>query len=45
MFGLGPTEIVVVVVVAILILEPRLPWLAAEAGGYIARLTDWFWHY
>ncbi len=43
MFGLGPTEIVVIVVVAILILEPRLPRLAAEAGGWIAMLRDWFW--
>ncbi len=38
MFGLGPTEIVVIVVVAILIFGPRLPQVAAEAAGWIMKL-------
>lgn len=38
MFNLGPTEIVVIVVVAILIFGPRLPQVAAEFAGWIMKL-------
>lgn len=37
MFNLGPTEIVVILVVAILIFGPRLPQVAAEFGGWIVK--------
>jgi Sec-independent protein translocase protein TatA len=38
MFGLSPFELVVIVVVAILVFGPRLPQVAAEAGGWIVKL-------
>ena len=38
MSGLGPTEIVVILVVAILIFGERLPQVAAEAAGWIVKL-------
>ena len=38
MFGLSPIELVVIVVVAILVFGPRLPQVAAEAGGWVVKL-------
>src|SRR5690349_6914603 len=38
MFNLGATEIVVILVVAILIFGPRLPQVAAEAAGWVMKL-------
>lgn len=38
MFGLSPIELVVIAVVAILVFGPRLPQVAAEAGGWVVRL-------
>ncbi len=38
MFNLGVTEIIVLVVLAILIFGPRLPHVAAEFAGWIVKL-------
>jgi Sec-independent protein translocase protein TatA len=38
MFGLSPIELVVIAVVAILVFGPRLPQVAAEAGGWVVKL-------
>ena len=38
MFNLGPSEIVIVAVVAILVFGPRLPQVAAEAAHFIGRM-------
>jgi Sec-independent protein translocase protein TatA len=38
MFGLSPFEMVVIIVVAILVFGPRLPQVAAEAGGWVVKL-------
>jgi len=37
MFNLGPTELVVIAVLAILIFGPRLPQVAAEFGGWLVK--------
>lgn len=37
MFNLGPTEIVAIVVMAILIFGPRLPQVAAEFGSWLMK--------
>lgn len=42
MFGLGPAEVTIVLLVALVLFGKNLPTLARSAGRALAELWQWF---